>query len=119
MRRLISIVLAAGVVVGASEPARALVGDGTGQYTFPMVCDGQTVTLTIASGRWAAAYVWETGERFVPKGTSLAVHDLETGEMLFEEADLKPSVSETGSTCVDVWEDGGALVTFQVFGKMK
>lgn len=120
MRRLITIVaLATGIVAGPATPAPALIGDGAGQYTFAMVCDGQQVTLTIASGRWSAAYVWETGGRFIPKGTVVAVRDAQTGELLFEESDLKPSASDTQSTCIDAWQDEGVVITFVVVGKMK
>lgn len=120
MRRLIVIAaLATGIVIGATAPVGAAPGGGAGQYTVPMVCDGQTVTLTIASGRWSAAYVVETDSKFIPKGTYVAVTNVETGELLFEEFDAKPSVTRAGSTCVDAWEDEGVLITFEVYGKLK
>lgn len=67
MRRLITgSILAAAIVGGSVTQAVALSGAGSGPYTFPMVCDGKPVMLTIASGVWSAAYVRETGMRFLP-----------------------------------------------------
>lgn len=121
MRRFITTVaMATGAVVALSVPAWAVPGGGAGQYTFPMVCDGQTVTLTIGSGRWAAAYVLETSDRFVPIGTSVSVTDLATGETLFSEQDLKPSVDDKAdTTCVDGSEGDGVSVVFEVYGVLK
>ena len=121
MRRCITIAaMAAGIVAGPAASAHAAPGGGAGQYTFPMVCDGEVVTLTIASGGWSAAHVRETGQRLVPKGTEFTVTDPATGEVWYEESDMKPSAEKkAGSTCVDAWEDEGALLTFTVHGNLK
>lgn len=120
MRRLIiAPILAAGILGGALTTALAAPGSGTGQSSFPMVCDGVTVTFTIASGNWSAAYVSETGEHFLPKGTYFAVTDVATGELLYEELDAKPSAGKAEVTCTDAFEDAGVLITFEVYGKLR
>jgi hypothetical protein len=119
MRRLIIAPTLAAVLAGSLTTALAAPGNGTGQSSFPMTCDGVTVTFTIASGNWSAAYVSETGEHFLPKGTYFAVTDLATGELLYEELDAKPSADKADVTCTDAFEDGGVLITFEVYGKLR
>jgi hypothetical protein len=112
---------AAAVMTAAlAAPASAAPGGGEGQTTFPMMCDGEAVTLTIGGGTWAAAYVAESGRRFLPKATLLQVVDVETGEVLDEILDAKPSAARTATTaCQDVSTDGALRYIFTVKGKVR
>ena len=45
--------------------------------------------------------------------------DLSTGEVLLEEADVKPGAAgQSNLECVDVVPDEGVLVTFRVQGRL-
>jgi hypothetical protein len=120
MRRLaiLTAVIAALTAVTAA-PATAVPGEGAGQATFPIRCGQRVVHLTIANGTWSAAYVQETGERFIPKATYVSVVDEATGEVLFEEADVKPNASrQSNLACVDTASSDGVLITFVVHGRL-
>ena len=120
MRRLfiltaVTAALSAVTVVHASADP----GTGTGQSTFPIRCGTRVVHLTIANGTWSAAYVRETGQRFIPKATYVTVTDAVTGEVLFEEADVKPGAAKQSNLeCVDAVPDDGVIVTFVVRGRL-
>ena len=120
MRRLtILAAVTAALVASSVVPASAVPGNGTGQTTFPIRCGGRTLTLTIANGGWSAAYVGETGQRFIPKATYVSVVDAETGEVLLEEADVKPGAAEQSNlSCTDAAPDDGLIVTFTVHGRL-
>ena len=120
MRRLVTgSILATAIVGGTFAQAAAVPGHGVGQATFPMVCDGAPVTLTIGGGTWSAAYVRETGGRFLPKGTRLVISDLATGAVVYEHSDMKNAAGRSGSTCIDVAQEDGMQVTFVVYGKLR
>jgi len=120
MRRLATLAAVTSVFVAAmAAPAAAVPGNGTGQDTFPIRCGGQVVHLTIASGGWSAAYVHETGQRFIPKATYVTITDASTGEVLFEELDIKPGAArQSNLECVDAFPDDGVIVTFIVRGRL-
>jgi hypothetical protein len=120
MRRLMILAAAtACLVVAGVAPATAVPGQGTGQATFAIRCDGRLLTFTIANGTWSAAYVHETGQRFIPKATRASVVDATTGDVLFEEIDAKPgSAQQSNLRCVDAFPDDGLIVTFVVRGRL-
>jgi hypothetical protein len=121
MRRTVTVLaLAAVLLAGLAAPAAAIPGNGTGQYSFPLICDGRLVTLTIGSGDWSAAYVHETGGRFIPRATHVLVTDIETGEVLFEEHDVKHANRKgSESECTEVYDVDGMRVMFVVEGKLR
>lgn len=120
MKRFIALAAISAALVGAAAvPALAVPGGGTGQTTFPIRCGRQVVTLTIANGTWSAAYVSETGERFIPKATYFSIVDATTGEVVFEEIDEKPNaLRQSNLDCVESFPDEGLLVTFVVRGRL-
>jgi hypothetical protein len=120
MRRFIILTaVTAALAAGSIAPASAVPGNGTGQSTFPIRCGTRVVHLTIANGTWSAAYVQETGQRFVPKATYVTVTDAKTGEILFQEADVKPGAAKQSNLgCVDSVPDSGVIVTFIVRGRL-
>ena len=120
MRRLFVLTAVTTALSAATiAPASAEPGAGTGQSTFPIRCGASVVHLTIANGNWSAAYVRETGQRFIPKATFVTVADAATGEVLFEEADVKPgSARQSNLGCVDVLPGDGVIVTFVVRGRL-
>ena len=120
MRRLTILTAVTVVTVAAlSAPAAAVPGGGTGHSTFPIRCGPRTLTLTIANGTWSAAYVHETGQRFIPKATYVTVVDAATGEVLLEEADVKPGAAKQSNlVCTDATPDDGVIVTFAVYGRL-
>jgi hypothetical protein len=121
MRRLVPATLFTAVILlGAAPAAVADPGNGNGQSTFPMICDGMPVHLTIGGGVWSAATVDETDEKFLPNATRFQVLDAETGEVLYEEVDRKAQKEHSdASTCVDMWEEDGTLYVFTVHGKKR
>ena len=120
MRRLVILTaVTAALTASTVAPAAAAPGDGAGQVTFAIRCGQRVVHLTIANGTWSAAYVQETGERFIPKATYVSVVDEATGEVLFEEVDVKPNASrQFNLACVDAASSDGVLVTFVVYGRL-
>ena len=120
MRRLATLAaVTAAFVAAVAVPASGAPGGGTGQTTFPIRCGARTFTLTIANGTWSAAYVHETGQRFIPKATYVSVVDAVTGEVLLEEADVKPSAArQSNLVCTDAAPDDGVIVTFTVHGRL-
>jgi hypothetical protein len=120
MRRSVTLAaVTAALVAATAGPVAAAPGGGTGQDTFPISCGGRVLTLTIGSGTWSAAYVQESGQRFIPKATFFTVVDAATGEVLVEEADVKPgSARQSNLTCVDTATDDGTIVTFVVQGRL-
>jgi len=105
--------------IAAVAPALAAPGNGAGQATFPMRCGGRVVTLTIANGTWSAAYVRETGQRFIPKATYLSIVHASTGEILVQQNDVKPGAAKQSNVvCVDAAPDDGVIVTFAVHGRL-
>jgi hypothetical protein len=120
MRRFIILTAVTAALAAASiAPASAVPGNGTGQSTFPIRCGARVVHLTIANGTWSAAYVQETGQRFIPKATYVTVTDAQTGEILFQEADVKPGAAKQSNLgCVDSVPDAGVIVTFIVRGRL-
>jgi hypothetical protein len=120
MRRLaISAALTAALMACSVVPASADPGNGTGQSTFPIRCGERTLTLTIANGTWSAAYVNETGQRFIPKATYVTIVDAATGEVLLREADVKPgAATQSNLSCTDASLDDGVIVTFTVRGRL-
>jgi hypothetical protein len=121
MRRILTgSALAALLVVGLAGPAAAVPGNGTGQSTFPLLCEGRLLTLTIGGGNWSAAYVHETGGRFVLRATHVLVTDIETGDVVFEEHDVKNSARKGPLTeCTDVYEVDGVRVVFVAEGTLR
>jgi hypothetical protein len=118
-RAALTAVLAATFAIGSVAPALAAPGNGAGQATFPIRCGGRVLTFTIASGTWSAAYVRETGQRFIPKATYVSIVDAATGEVVFEEADVKPGAEKRSNVvCVDAAPDDGLIVTFAVHGRL-
>ena len=120
MRRLATLAAVTAALVAATvAPASADPGGGAGQTTFPIRCGVHVVHLTIANGGWSAAYVQETGQRFIPKATYVSVVDASTGELLFEEIDAKPNAArQSNLECVEAMLDGDVLVTFRVHGRL-
>lgn len=121
MRRLTIVpALAAVFVLGIVGPAVARPGNGEGQSTFQMVCDGTLSTLTVGGGSWSAAHVQETGRKFIPRATHLLAHDEETGTVLFEEHDVKPSAGNGPmSVCIEELRMDGMHITFTVEGTLR
>ena len=101
----------------AASPAAADPGNGHGQATFPMVCDGELRTLTVGGGSWAAADLGESGGKFIPKATHFTIHD-DAGILLHEEHDVKKATGND-SSCVDAFEIDGLRYRFVVEGKIK
>jgi hypothetical protein len=110
-----SIVLLA--VLAGAGPSAADPGNGQGQATFPMVCDGELETLTIGGGAWAAADLGSSGGKLIPKATHFSIHD-DAGSVLHEEHDVKRGY-RGGSSCVDEFEMDGLRYEFVVEGKLK
>jgi hypothetical protein len=49
----------------------------------------------------------------------VSVVDIATGEVVFEEADVKPGAAKQSNlVCVDAVADEGVLVTFAVHGRL-
>lgn len=120
MRRLMVMhVFTLVLVLTGGGPAAADPGNGKAQSTFQMLCDGTPVTLTVGGGTWSAAFVHETGGRFLPRATHLYVADDATGAPLFEEHDLKrPAGRGLTSICVEELRMDGMHFTFVVEGKL-
>ncbi len=121
MRRSILVpTLTFAFLLAAATPALADPGKGSGQASFPMVCDGRVSTLTVGGGLWAAAHVHETGRTFIPRATHFYVEDADTGELLFEEHDVKNAAAKgSSSVCVDELYVDGMHFTFIVEGELK
>jgi hypothetical protein len=116
LRRLTTVcVFAVAAVIGGATPGMADPGTDSGHSTFPMVCEGNLWTFTVANGWWSAADVQETGAKFIPKATHFVIEDA-SGAILFED-----HVRETASTttCVDELEFDGLRYLFVVEGKLR
>lgn len=104
-------------LLASASPAAADPGNGHGQETFAMVCDGELRTLTVGGGSWAAADLGESGGKFIPKATHFTIHDA-AGVVLHEEHDVKNAAS-SDSSCIDALEIDGLWYRFEVEGKIK
>jgi hypothetical protein len=120
MRRLTTVLLfAITALIGGATPGLADPGRGSGQSTFPMVCEGDVWTLTVGNGSWAAADVAETGRKFIPKATHFLIED-ESETILFAVHDEKKVAGKgPGATCVDEFELDGMRYRFVVEGKLR
>ncbi|HSL09823.1 MAG TPA: hypothetical protein VLA82_00710 [Actinomycetota bacterium] len=59
------------------------------------------------------------GSGLIPKATYVSVVDAATGEVVFEEADVKPGAAKRSNlACVDAMPDDGLIVTFSVHGRL-
>jgi hypothetical protein len=106
-------------VLGGATPGTADPGNGHGQATFPMVCDGELSTLTVGGGSWAAADLGDSHGKFIPEETHFSIHD-GSGELLYEEHDAKRGGGKPSpSSCVDEFELDGLRYRFVVEGKLK
>lgn len=101
----------------SASPAAADPGNGHGQETFAMVCDGELRILTVGGGSWAAADLGESGGKFIPKATHFTIHD-GAGVVLHEEHDVKKAAG-SDSSCIDALEIDGLWYRFEVEGKIK
>ena len=121
MRRMgLRLAVVLGVLIATPAPAAlAAPNDSSATSTFPMECDGTTVTLTIGGGPWSAARVLETGEVFVPVATHVYLRDPDTGDVVYEEHDFKGAERTGDSRCVeDFTTRSGLLGSFVVEGEL-
>ena len=122
MRRFgLRLTVVLGVLIASPAPAAlAAPNDASANSTFPMECDGTTVTLTIGGGPWSAARVLETGEVFVPVATHVYLRDPDTGEVVYEDHDFKGAERTGGSSCVEEFRTrSGLLGSFVVEGAIQ
>jgi hypothetical protein len=106
-------------VIAGATPGTADPGNGHGQTTFPMVCDGKLSALTVGGGSWAAADLGDSHGTFIPQQTYFSIHD-GSGELLYEEHDAKRGGGKPStSSCVDEFEMDGLHYRFVVEGKVK
>jgi hypothetical protein len=119
-RSLFVLSLIAGWLVAGPTPAWATPGNGAGQATFVMVCDGAPATLTVGGGSWSAAYLHEANARFIPYSTSFSISDEATGHVLHEEHDVKHANGNgPTSVCVEEFVVDGLRFEFVVRGKIR
>jgi hypothetical protein len=99
--------------------ASAAPGNGAQQSSFPLDCGGSTYTFTASPGNWAAAYIQETGQHFIPREFRTRIVAA-NGDVLVDEVERKPSAKRFGLVTCGVVEpvDGGTLV-FTVRGMLR
>jgi hypothetical protein len=118
IRRLaVPVLVGLGLLVPAPA-AFAAPGDASAVSTFELTCDGALSTLTVGGGPWSAAHVAETGAIFVPTATHAVLQDPTTGEIVWEEDDVKGAPKPSTSTCSETFEMDGLIATFVVEGTM-
>jgi len=118
IRRLaIPVLVALGLVVPAPA-AFAAPANASAVSTFQLTCDGALSTLTVGGGPWSAAHVAETSQTFVPTATHAVLQDPITGEIVWQEDDLKGAPKPSTSTCSETFEMDGLIATFVVEGTM-
>ena len=107
------------LIVLVPTAASAAPGNGAQQSSFPLDCGGTTYTFTVSLGNWAAAYVRETGQHFIPREfrTRIVADD---GTVLMDEVEAKPSARRGDLVTCGIVEpvDGGTLV-FTVRGVLR
>jgi hypothetical protein len=120
-RNIVRLAIPALVALGLLVPAPAAFatpGSGSAVTTFQLTCDGVLSTLTVGGGPWSAAHVAETGKTFVPTATHAILQDPTTGEIVFQEDDLKGAPKRSTTTCSETFEMDGLIATFVVEGTM-
>ncbi|MEX2274736.1 MAG: hypothetical protein WEA10_04095 [Actinomycetota bacterium] len=119
MLRRVAVAGILSLVVLVPTGASAAPGNGAQQYSFPLDCAGTTLTFTVSPGNWAAAYIRETGQHFIPREFRTQIIG-DDGTVLMDEVERKATANRAGLVTCGVVEpvEGGTLV-FTVRGLLR